>query len=227
MLATIYANRGILAQQEQSYDRAKQFLLHSLRLDNTSSATWNNYGNLLWQTGFRDRATVALESALEIDPNFVPALINLGNVYYERGNILQAEQRFTRVAELRADLATGMKLRTALMSKPIMSHCLDPLSFNDLHRGNLSLRLDQLLTESPKLPPIQDPVSEVERLPFYWVYHGLNEYENQQKLSQLFRRTASDYFERICPAPSVSQSKAGADTSKYTVGFISKFWHEE
>jgi Tfp pilus assembly protein PilF len=48
-------------------------------------------------------AVAAYERALRIDPQHVPSLINLGNIYYELGQFQQARDRYMRACALDAD----------------------------------------------------------------------------------------------------------------------------
>ncbi|MDZ7261404.1 MAG: tetratricopeptide repeat protein [candidate division KSB1 bacterium] len=50
-----------------------------------------------------DKAIEAYENALAIDPEFVPAAINLGNLYYEKGQLEKAHQLYLKALELQPD----------------------------------------------------------------------------------------------------------------------------
>jgi len=47
-----------------------------------------------------DQAIEAYSRALDIDPNYTDAIINLGNLLYEKGNTDQARQLYERVLEI-------------------------------------------------------------------------------------------------------------------------------
>lgn len=51
----------------------------------------------------REAARAAYESALSHDPALVPALINLGNLHYEAGDVAQAQPLYERAAALDAE----------------------------------------------------------------------------------------------------------------------------
>jgi hypothetical protein len=71
--------------------------------DNAASSgkkeDWNKLGIALAKFRQYEKAEEAFHSALEIDPDFTNALVNMGNVDYLKGNYRDALYRFTRVYE--------------------------------------------------------------------------------------------------------------------------------
>ena len=55
----------------------------------------------------QERAAAAYRSALEIEPRLVPALINLANIHYARGLLIEAQALYERAVMLDADVFEG------------------------------------------------------------------------------------------------------------------------
>ncbi len=66
----------------------------------------NKLGLLYAKYGLHDRAEREFQKVLDLDNNFVPALINLGNIYYLQGNINKAKAYYDRAYQNKPDNST-------------------------------------------------------------------------------------------------------------------------
>jgi len=218
MLSVVMNSMGALAQVRGDWLSAKKFYESSLSYSYQTSSMWANYGSLLWHTGFRNDALTSFFRAIALDINDDTALRLLGNWYYESGDLSKAALVFNRAAMARPDIAFGMKVRIACMSRAIMSPCSSAADFFLIHRSTIQLK--SLVDEATR-NVIENPVKEIERFPFYWMYHGANELSNQEMLSSIVELASHKFIN----TSHVFKFKRKNEQTK--VGFISKFWHEE
>lgn len=83
MLGTICMERGL-------FEDADRFMRDSLRVRPNSAQSLNNHGTLLKQWGSTNEAIEQYSRAIEIDPAYTQARINLGNTYYVVENYVDA-----------------------------------------------------------------------------------------------------------------------------------------
>jgi Tfp pilus assembly protein PilF len=98
---TAMLNLSALYAHMQRYDDSAVWA-QKLVEDPTYPAPWRAYNNLGWaylRGGKTDQARAALTSALEYDPTFWPAHLNLGILEAEAGSKLDAIQHFEDVLE--------------------------------------------------------------------------------------------------------------------------------
>jgi len=89
-----YFNDGVKAQRERRYDDAEKNYTKTLIVD-PSDKRWpvlitNNRGVILMESGDINNAEKMFKEALRLDPNFVPAQVNLGLIVDRRGNELDS-----------------------------------------------------------------------------------------------------------------------------------------
>lgn len=74
---------------------------------------WGHYmlGLSAWKSGELDRAERALERALELDPDHVKSLLNLGRVLLDGSRPAEALERIEEALELDAGSVAGLRLR--------------------------------------------------------------------------------------------------------------------
>ena len=74
MIGSSYQNLG-------DHKTAIKTFLHILNLDNKNIAAYNNLGNVFKNMKNFEEAKINYEKALEINPNFVNARTNYGNLF--------------------------------------------------------------------------------------------------------------------------------------------------
>jgi Flp pilus assembly protein TadD len=89
--------------EQQAYDRAIEEYFTCQRFLADQPAAHLNMAVVLTNQGKRAEAVGQYEIALRLDPEFIPARINLGMLQYEMGNNEQAETQLRRAIELAAD----------------------------------------------------------------------------------------------------------------------------
>ncbi len=99
-------------------------------------STQMNLANLETSLGNRTRALKAYQKALTIDPNFVPALINLSEFYRRQGKHVQAKELLTRALKFAPDSATvqyafGLQLIRERNYKGAIIHLAQSLNLRD------------------------------------------------------------------------------------------------
>jgi len=91
---------GIVSQQLGKNDVAITYLSRTIPLGRPTAEIYCTRAAAFLATGKIDEAIDDLQRALEIDPDFPPALSNLGHALSERGEFQQAETHCRRAAEL-------------------------------------------------------------------------------------------------------------------------------
>jgi len=76
--------------------RAVNYFLKAAQIK-PQAGTWNNIGNIFFETGNRQKAIEAYKKAIEINPNLVDAYFNMGYTYFYMGKLPQAAKCFEEV----------------------------------------------------------------------------------------------------------------------------------
>ncbi|WP_152539368.1 hypothetical protein [Methylomicrobium lacus] len=129
-------------------------------------------------------ATACFRNALAIDPGYVDALENIGDISAMQGKT-DAAKSFYRSA-LNINDSPGLRFRLATLLPPI----LESEESIAMIRKELESALDDLRQD--KNLKLFDPVLEVKDAFFYLAYHGFNNRNLKTQLAQL--------FERSCPS---------------------------
>jgi tetratricopeptide (TPR) repeat protein len=102
-----YAQEGVAYFQQQKYDEAIASYQKAINLDPKAAGVYNLLGmayrfkyNQLGNPEFREKEITAFRRALEVDPNFWVAMINLGATYYYMGEKAKAAPLFKKALEL-------------------------------------------------------------------------------------------------------------------------------
>ncbi|GBG29414.1 Ankyrin repeat domain-containing protein 1 [Hondaea fermentalgiana] len=210
-LGAIFQARGQLEDAIRLYEEA-------IRLPGAHSGLLNNAGACLWYLGHHERAREYYMESLRLDPGGFEPRVNLAAGFYEDGDLTKAEEQYQLARESRPGMVDA---RLALMDAPIMPAATNFSTLLFRSQQGLERWAASVVIEKQARPLI-NPVSEIEWLPFYWVYQGVNEYIRQGIVSGLY----SDIAYRV-PGPArpaaIPQAEMGAPIS---VGFISKFWHD-
>jgi len=99
---------NIALRFENNPSRALEYFDEALELVPAAGrAIWNGRGVALKALGRAEEAEIAYRRALKIDPKYVEAWFNLGNLYRDNGPIKAAIQAYERVVALRRDSSLG------------------------------------------------------------------------------------------------------------------------
>jgi tetratricopeptide (TPR) repeat protein len=99
--ALFYNAVGVEAMLGGDLSEAERLLNLAFDDDPAFGETWNNYAILLNRQNDAAGARSALEKALELDPELLPAMENLSGVYRRAGELELAEKTDTRILELK------------------------------------------------------------------------------------------------------------------------------
>ena len=219
-LSAIQVNLGAIHQESGNFLAAIDLYNQVLEKKPNDSRALNNLGSSLWQLGYAERSVAAYRRAIKHDAASPEPYVNLGVALYEYGDVTGAEEMYDQALSLGG--ANGLLVRKAMLMKPIMisNHGVQNT------RDNFFSSVQRLLNMSPKLT-IDEPVKDIERLHFYLVYHGFNEYQNQVIMARLYL-SSSPHLRWVSPwlVQSVQNENEDDDTprTKIRVGFISKFF---
>lgn len=99
--------KGQEAFKQGEYDQALRAYQAALKQEPRSAVILNLVGmayrlkyNQLRSPDLKDKEIAAFKQAVELDPQFVPALVNLGSTYYFSGRKPEAAEQFKRVLEI-------------------------------------------------------------------------------------------------------------------------------
>jgi tetratricopeptide (TPR) repeat protein len=101
--AQTWLDKGVAQFQKQNYDQAIASITKSLELQPKSAVAYNFLGmayrfkfNQVRNQELKQKEIAAFEKALEIDPSYWVALINLGATYYAQGDKAKAVPLFRK-----------------------------------------------------------------------------------------------------------------------------------
>jgi tetratricopeptide (TPR) repeat protein len=99
--------KGQAAFKQGKYDQALQAYDQALKKEPRSAVILNLKGmayrfkyNQLRSPDLKEKEIAAFQKAIEMDPKFIPALVNLGSTYYFSDKKQEAAEQFKRVLEL-------------------------------------------------------------------------------------------------------------------------------
>jgi tetratricopeptide (TPR) repeat protein len=99
--ARTYYNQAVRAQNEGDFDTAYTLYQKALLLNSTyQEAVINNLGVMFVYRGDWDKAKASFSEALSANPDYKPALFNLGLLYYMRGDEKEALRYWTKYFEV-------------------------------------------------------------------------------------------------------------------------------
>ena len=226
VLQAVQVNLGAIFQESGDFHSAIHYYRQVLTVNPNDSRALNNIGSSLWQLGDGESAVDAYRKAITLEPSSSEPHVNLGTAYYEYGDMASARKEYTTALELGG--SQGLRVRIALLMKPIMESISNINETRARFKKSISLLIQE--AKSGKLH-ISEPIKDIERLHFYLLYHGLNEYENQVMMARLYLSSSPHL---VWVAPSLN-SKLDSEESKVLqkknmphekikVGFISKFF---
>jgi len=99
--------KGQAAFKQGKYDQALQAYDQALKKEPRSAAIFNLKGmayrfkyNQLRSPDLKEKEIAAFQKAIEMDPKFIPALVNLGSTYYFSDKKKEAAEQFKKVLEI-------------------------------------------------------------------------------------------------------------------------------
>jgi tetratricopeptide (TPR) repeat protein len=169
-LGSVYLEQQKNAQARESFERAIKL---PANYPGTMPRAWNNLGIVSAREGHSDEAIQNFQHALEIDADFVIALVNLGNAYRQQKRWDDAKRVLERAVELNPDDADanyglGMvfaqlndtdsaydHLQKALAARPAYPEALNNLGVLYL-RTNRQEDAEKSFQESIRIAPAYD-----------------------------------------------------------------------
>ena len=95
---------GVLMFIQRNYPKAQEYFTQAIREDPTNHSFWNKYGAALAQQMKSEESIKAYEQALDLRPNYVRTIVNLGLSYGNQGNNEQASKHFINALVLNPSL---------------------------------------------------------------------------------------------------------------------------
>ena len=172
-------------------DLSEQCYLKCLPFKDRDVGIRNNYGALLGTMNRKEEEVKWLQEALDIDPDMEMALTNLGGYYQDEGELERAKEYLSRAIRL-TKKGSFLRLRVIMMLSPISSSW----EFMIQQRNDLEHALREYV-ESLQKHEVPDHMmheldSNLDRIHFYLVYHGVNDRPLQELIVQAYRLHISD-----------------------------------
>jgi tetratricopeptide (TPR) repeat protein len=123
---------GYVALNEGKSEAAVSYFENALKIDDRDEMIFYNFAAALYNTGKYQKADSLLRKGLEIDPDFEPILMYLGNIARSNNKIDEAIGYYSRVIEANkkyfeayVSLAELMIERDVEKSRNLLRNCLD------------------------------------------------------------------------------------------------------
>lgn len=168
------------------------------------------YGGMLHLVGRLEEALPLYDKAANLTPENALILERYADVKQELGNLKESIELYDR--SLRIKESVSVLIKKAIVMPVIME------SNDQIGHYRHSLLENIGLIRERKLH-ISNPAASIGKLPFYTVYHGLNDLE--------INRSLADFYLECAPELSYIASHVDANRankSKIVVGFISRFF---
>lgn len=188
----------------------------------------NNFGALLTNMDHRhEEGEMYLRKAIEMKPDSLKTLANLGTYYHDEGSIPLAREMFHRASAAYQSRHTEHNnlfgLRAALILPQV------PSSYENMvdERNRLERELREFIAHSPPTGPKDVLDGVFDRTVFYIQYHGFNDRLIQELISEVYRKNILDFevFNELAnPSLSAIAMNYQKKSKKIRVGFISKFF---
>jgi tetratricopeptide (TPR) repeat protein len=102
-----WVNLGLIELQRGNFERARHAFLKARDLNPDLPVPHHALGLLADREGLGAEAEGHYRAALEVDPGFVPARINLARRLFDRGALEEAREHFLRLTQVAPDFAEG------------------------------------------------------------------------------------------------------------------------
>ena len=150
---------GLMALQNQQYKEAIHYYEREMQEGVASDQTYSNLGLSYRKLGRSVEAEEALLKALEINPQRLEALTNLGHLYHEKKEYSQAVDCFARALDLAPNL---MDVRFALSEIYFRLHELEKLVQEcDALRRDLALSCEMTVNSFEELSALYEEMGGV------------------------------------------------------------------
>lgn len=220
-MGAAYQALGVTDLSEECYKRCMPFKPNDVGIR-------NNYGALVGTMNRKEEEVKWLKEALEIDPNMEMALTNLGGYYQDEGDLDVAATYLQRAFNLTRK-SSFLRLRVILMLSPISPSWAQMITQRNHLEANLTAYLGQL--RRGEIPhEMHDLDSNLDRIHFYLVYHGVNDRPLQEAIIEAYRTHIKD-LEHLLPqlaakGPSLAalQDDVRQPRRRVRIAFMSKFF---
>ena len=194
----------------------------------------------MWQIGDAEGSVDAYLKAIAIEPLSGEAYVNLGVAYYEYGNVEECKESYMKAYEITKN--DGLLMRIATITLPIMESQESIIQDRSRFKKGI-MALYRRIAQGTEPVYLHEPVKDMERVHFYYVYHGENEIFNQIMMADLYFNSASHVLPFVSNflryhVPHSTENKLGKTVQHHTlrphilperdgkivVGFISKFF---
>ncbi len=236
---TVMVNLGAAHQESGHFKKAIYLYRRNLEELPSDARAWNNLGSSLWQIGDAKGSVDAYMKAIDIDPDSSEAYVNLGVAYYEYGKLQDCADAYNKAYSLTKN--DGLLIRLATMTLPIMIS-IEQIKLDRYKLKNSVMNLYDRIAEDVDSVYVDEPVKDIERVHFYFVYHGMNEIFHQIMMCNLYFNSAKHVLPFVSNYLSydplhLKQRKLGGGVPPHTlmpqllpnrqgkivVGFVSKF----
>mmetsp|Transcript_16074 Transcript_16074/g.35048 ORF Transcript_16074/g.35048 Transcript_16074/m.35048 type:complete len:1364 (+) Transcript_16074:87-4178(+) len=247
-IASTLQSLGRVQEAARYYEQALAHASEGGASDRGRAGLFNNYGALLGIMGRHEEEAQWLQRALDIEPDMEPALLNLGGLHQDDGDIPLAVSYLQR-ALAQSKAKPLLRLRLALMLSPVAESWEGMLQ----ERLRCTRELQLMASEPSNATEKYALDTSLDRIHFYVAYHGLNDRSFQELVMSLYYRYLTiDYIkpaflEPTFPSLSMMQDSfraeglpspgagvgvgvgAGAgsppsESRKVKIGFMSKFF---
>lgn len=217
-LASCYQTVGDLEKAVQYYEL--------ILADSQDDAVFlNNYGALLTNFKREKEGERWLLKSVELVPNNVNALVNLGTYYQDNDDMELAKEFFLKAAALNESVAVGSVLNGGhsvleLRARTMLPAVTESWSNMIMERKAVIEGIKQYIATSGEHPT--EDTQGLDRTMFYLVYSGYNDRPIQELLTEAYYRNLVHFgLTRSGVEPDIV---VGRNNRRVKVGFVSKFF---
>jgi tetratricopeptide (TPR) repeat protein len=98
-------NLGLVELERGNFTRAGQLLDRARRINEHVAQPHHGLGVLAERMGDREAAAVHYRSALEVDPGFAPARLNLARLLFDANELYHAKEEFSKLIQVTPNIA--------------------------------------------------------------------------------------------------------------------------
>jgi len=98
-------NLGLVELERGNFTRAKQLLERARRINEHVAQPHHGLGVLAERVGDAAAAAAHYRAALEVDPGFAPARLNLARLLFDSDQLYHAKEEFTKLTQVAPDVA--------------------------------------------------------------------------------------------------------------------------
>jgi uncharacterized protein (TIGR03032 family) len=169
--------QALALQRERRFSEAVSLLNRATQLQPHSGEVWNHLGNVLQDAGQQEKALGIYRQAVSVDPNFAPALQNLGYVLVAQGHTDEGVKHLQDAQRVKPAVVNHALIATAL---PVIYESLEDLR---IRRHRLMESVQRLVEEKVAI----DTTHTLIPTNFFAVYQGENDRDLQENLGRVYR----------------------------------------